>query len=84
MCVKEITCRARQTTLGGLLIFIALIALSMMLGVYGLYIERTSTNTSPTNTSPITTESQVMTNATTSTPITAPTNTTTEHPYQPA
>lgn len=77
------TCKAKQTALGGLLIFIALIALSMMLGTYGLYIERTSTATSSNTTTYTTAENPAITN-TTLTTTTIMANATTEHPYQPA
>ncbi|GEM_PF-1379324 len=83
---------AKQNVIGGLLVFIILIGVSLALGFYGYYIEKAPrTTTKTTTTSPTTTPANTTTptNATNTnvseTLTTTPTNTTTpsEVPYVP-
>ncbi|MEO3993812.1 MAG: hypothetical protein QN229_05885 [Desulfurococcaceae archaeon TW002] len=69
---------AKQKIISGLLVFTLLIIISLALGFYGYYIERTpktTINTTPT----ITPTTPINTTPT----ITTPTNTTVEVPYTP-
>lgn len=81
---------AKQNVIGGLLVFTILISVSLVLGLYGYYTERTSrTTTKPTTnltTTPPTNTTATLTTTptnTTNTVTTTPTNTTAELPYVP-